>query len=116
MCSSLRHPNIVLFFGACLQPPRVGIVLEFCEHGTLAEYMQKQRGRIPMERKLQILLDIARGVNFLHQRGIIHRDLKMATCLVDKNHVVKLVDFGLSKRKQDVLTTMTSIVGTRLVV
>ena len=39
---SLRHPNILLFYGAVLVPPRVGIVTEFCPHGTLATYIKAQ--------------------------------------------------------------------------
>lgn len=77
LLGSLRHPNIALFYGAVLAPPRVGIVIEFCDHGTLAEYMTKRHGSLTFRRKLEILLDVCRAALFLHNRGIIHRDLKM---------------------------------------
>lgn len=77
---SLRHYNIVNFFGACLVEPRIGLVVEYCEKGSLYRLLHKER--LSMPQKLQILLDISRGMSFLHNRNVIHRDLKSANVLV----------------------------------
>lgn len=112
LLSSLRHPNIIVCYGACLKVPRIGIVMEYCENGTLSSWLENNQGKIEFQRKLKMLLDIARGVDFLHRREIIHRDLKSDNCLVDAHLTVKLSDFGLSKRKEAAASKMTKGVGT----
>lgn len=80
MCS-LRHKNIVNTFGVCLQKPRLGIVMEYCKQGSLATYISKHLFTC-IKDKIAILLDISKGMQFLHLKNIIHRDLKSDNVLV----------------------------------
>ena len=63
LLGSLRYPSIVAFYGACLAPNRIGLVLEWCENGSLASFIQKNKGRMTYMRKLELLLDVAKAMN-----------------------------------------------------
>ncbi|KAK9724952.1 hypothetical protein RND81_05G110900 [Saponaria officinalis] len=99
----LRHPNILLFMGAVTSPPRLCIVTEFLPRGSLFCLLQKSTSKLDWRRRLHMALDIARGMNYLHNCNppIVHRDLKSSNLLVDKNWSVKVADFGLSRVKHD---------------
>nr|GEX15052.1 hypothetical protein [Tanacetum cinerariifolium] len=104
----LRHPNILLFMGAVTSPQHLGIVTEFLPRGSLFQVLQKNSTQLDWRRRLHMAMDIARGMNYLHQYNppIVHRDLKSSNLLVDKNWSVKVGDFGLSRiRHQTYLKT-----------
>ncbi|CAA3017809.1 Tyrosine kinase [Olea europaea subsp. europaea] len=106
----LRHPNILLFMGAVTSPQRICIVTEFLPRGSLFRLLQRNTSKIDWRRRINMALDIARGVNYLHHFNppIVHRDLKSSNLLVDKNWAVKVGDFGLSRLKHETyLTTKT---------
>ncbi|XP_026446234.1 probable serine/threonine-protein kinase DDB_G0282963 [Papaver somniferum] len=106
----LRHPNIVLFMGAVTSPQRLCIVTEFLPRGSLFRLLQRGTAKLDWRRRINMALDIARGMNYLHHCNppIIHRDLKSSNLLVDKNWTVKVGDFGLSRLKRETyLTTRT---------
>ncbi|KAL2341665.1 hypothetical protein Fmac_009605 [Flemingia macrophylla] len=106
----LRHPNVILFMGAVTSPQHLGIVTEFLPRGSLFRLLQRNTSKLEWRRRVNMALDIARGVNYLHHCNppIIHRDLKSSNILVDKNWTVKVGDFGLSRLKHETyLTTRT---------
>lgn len=80
MCT-LRHKNIVNVFGALIEKPRLGIVMEFCAGGTLFQWILQQK-LSTTEKKFSILLQIAQAMKYLHDKEIVHRDLKTANILV----------------------------------
>jgi len=92
--AKLRHPNVVLFMGASTESENLTIVTEYMDGGTLRQYQDTH----PVDLKLAIRFgkQIAFGLNYLHLRGIIHRDLKRENLLLDHSLTVKLSDFGLS--------------------
>lgn len=100
--AQLRHPNILYFFGACLKPPSFAIATEFMEMGSLKDYLYRKDSRkrvLDWPLKKKIVLDVSRGLKFLHDQNMIHRDLKPANVLLDSGFVAKVADFGLSKRE-----------------
>jgi serine/threonine protein kinase len=80
--SKLRHPNIVPFLGACVEP-EFCLITEFMERGSLFDVLAKNPD-LPWYRKVSFCWDIAKGVLYLHTRNppIIHRDIKSLNILV----------------------------------
>ncbi|KJE90204.1 zipper protein kinase [Capsaspora owczarzaki ATCC 30864] len=101
----LTHQNIVEFVGVCTRPPQFCIIMEFCEHGPMFDVM-KSRSLGPT-----LLLDwamqIARGMNYLHDNKFIHRDLKSPNVLVSANDVLKISDFGTAREFGGISENMT---------
>ncbi|XP_044465018.1 serine/threonine-protein kinase EDR1-like isoform X2 [Mangifera indica] len=97
--SRLRHPNVILFLGACTRPPRLSVVTEYMEMGSLFHliHLSGQKKKLSWRRRLKMLRDICRGLMCIHRMKIVHRDLKSANCLLNKHWTVKICDFGLSR-------------------
>lgn len=112
--SRLRHPNVILFLGACMRPPHLSMVTEYMEMGSLYYliHMSGQKKKLSWRRRLKMLRDICRGLMYIHRMKIVHRDLKSANCLVNKHWAVKICDFGLSRLMKDVPTKDNSSAGT----
>uniref|UniRef100_A0AAV1UTU4 TKL protein kinase n=1 Tax=Peronospora matthiolae TaxID=2874970 RepID=A0AAV1UTU4_9STRA len=91
--TKLRHPNIVLFLGAAVDPPRYCLVFEFMENGTLTDFIRSHRGPIDFFR---LASQMTMGMNYLHLCSIMHRDLKSGNVLIDSHGTAKISDFGLS--------------------
>lgn len=82
--SGLKHPNIVLFLGACLDGTSILIVSEFMNYGSLNDVFAKYSARLTLELKIKIVQQIVSAMSDLHSRSppILHRDLKTANILV----------------------------------
>ncbi|KAK8467315.1 hypothetical protein PHAVU_007G016500 [Phaseolus vulgaris] len=107
----VRHKNVVQFIGACTKPPRLCIVTEFMSGGSVYDYLHKQKGFFKFPTLLKVAIDISKGMNYLHQHNIIHRDLKAANLLMDENYIVKVADFGVARVKSQ-SGVMTAETGT----
>jgi len=70
----IRHPNIVMFLGACTKPPNLCIILEYCGRGSLWGILHDKKVKINWEFRHKIALDIAKGVYYLHSMkpSILH--------------------------------------------
>jgi serine/threonine protein kinase len=112
--SRLRHPNVILFLGACMKPPHLSLVTEYMEMGSLYYLIHAsgQKGKLSWRRRLKMLRDICRGLMCMHRLKIVHRDLKSANCLVNKHWAVKLCDFGLSRVMSNSAMNDNSSAGT----
>lgn len=93
--SALTHNNIPRFFGASLEPPRVGIVMEYCSNGNLKDYLEKNK--LKLSERMKLLIGVIKGMIFIHSKNLIHRDLKPDNILLDENNIPKICDFGLSR-------------------
>eukprot|EP00052_Salpingoeca_macrocollata_P028762 m.282412 g.282412 ORF g.282412 m.282412 type:complete len:1077 (+) comp22898_c3_seq22:1095-4325(+) len=103
LMKSIRHPNIVLFFGAgTLNDGTPFLVTELLQ-GSLREFLDRTDMDFSYSQKVQFALDFALGCNHLHSLGTIHRDLKCANALVSANLHVKVADFGTSRLIETVL-------------
>jgi serine/threonine protein kinase len=113
----LRHPNIVHFIGVSIpkEPSSVPvmIVTELCANGDLFDYLRGVE-HPPFVSMLEIMLGIARGLEYLHTRKptIIHRDIKSSNVLITAEGVAKINDFGLARVKTSTRSMIRSLVGT----
>ncbi|XP_022898729.1 serine/threonine-protein kinase EDR1-like isoform X2 [Olea europaea var. sylvestris] len=112
--SRIRHPNVILFLGACTKPPHLSLVTEYMEMGSLYYLIHASglKKKLSWQRRLKMLCDICRGLMCLHRMKIVHRDLKSANCLVNKHWTVKIGDFGLSRVLTTTPMTDSSSAGT----
>jgi len=98
------HPNVVLFRGITVPPDPLSIVTDYCNGGSLIEYL-KNNPKIPISEKIQFIKDIAKGMLHLHcgipGKEVIHRDLAARNILL-RNGVAVITDFGLSRVKTSV--------------
>jgi len=101
------HPNVIKLKGICVDPE--GIVMEYMKNGNLLNYLQRN----PKQRLCTIFewgIGISKGMEYLHQHQILHRDLALRNMLVGE--IIKVSDFGLSKILVD--TPYTSFTGDSL--
>ncbi len=106
----LRHPNVLELYGYCIDSKGYQyIITEFMDKWSL-DSMIYNNGLRDFESKIKSLLDICHGMKYLHERKIMHRDLKPQNVLVNKNNVCKLCDFGLAKALNETLTV--GVIGT----
>lgn len=92
--SKLSHPNVVNYYAAYEKGNELLFVMEYCPGGSLFDKLQK--GIIPLNYAINIVLNIAKGLNFIHQKGIVHHDIKPSNLLFTENGEVKIADFGVS--------------------
>lgn len=96
-----NHPNVIYFYGAGYEESVDGeqsvpfVVCELAAKGSLQSVLCSSE-EIDWHQKSKFVLDAAEGMNFLHDKGVIHRDLKSANLLVAKDFTVKVTDFGTS--------------------
>ncbi|KAB2602637.1 serine/threonine-protein kinase [Pyrus ussuriensis x Pyrus communis] len=107
----VRHKNVVQFIGACTKHPSLCIVTEYMSGGSVYDYLHKQKGVFKLPSLLKVAIDVSKGMTYLHQNNIIHRDLKAANLLMDENEVVKVADFGVARVKSQ-SGVMTAETGT----
>ncbi|CAA0320200.1 unnamed protein product [Arabidopsis thaliana] len=98
---SLKHPNLVILYGCTSRHSReLLLVYEYISNGTLAEHLHGNRAEarpLCWSTRLNIAIETASALSFLHIKGIIHRDIKTTNILLDDNYQVKVADFGLSR-------------------
>uniref|UniRef100_A0A0D3GVG8 Protein kinase domain-containing protein n=1 Tax=Oryza barthii TaxID=65489 RepID=A0A0D3GVG8_9ORYZ len=95
---SVNHENVLQFYGACTRPQKYCIVTEYMPGGNLYDFLHKQNNVLDLLTILRIAISISKGMNYLHQNNIIHRDLKTANLLMGYHQVVKIADFGVARQ------------------
>jgi ABC-type dipeptide/oligopeptide/nickel transport system permease subunit/predicted Ser/Thr protein kinase len=112
LASELRHPNIVMIFDIAEEKGVNYIVMELLDGRSLHEVI-RQDGPLPIERAIGVLGQLADALDFAHQRGVVHRDIKPGNALVGANDHVTLVDFGIARAAEGTrLTEANSRIGT----
>ncbi|OIT28537.1 PREDICTED: serine/threonine-protein kinase STY8-like [Nicotiana attenuata] len=125
----LDHPNVTKFIGAAMGTPDLNIqtengvigiprnlccvVVEYLPGGTLKSFLIKShRRKLAFKVVVQLALDLARGLNYLHSEKIVHRDVKTENMLLDRNRTLKIADFGVARVEASNPNDMTGETGT----
>ncbi|KAG5180617.1 kinase-like domain-containing protein, partial [Tribonema minus] len=114
--ASLTFKHITQLQGGCTTPPHVFLVLELAPLGSLFGLLHlgpqladgSCAGTVPWEVKVAMVWDVAKAIEYLHMRGVVHRDLKSLNVLVFAGHCAKVCDFGLARIKQTASTFGTA--------
>ncbi|TDH04805.1 hypothetical protein EPR50_G00136700 [Perca flavescens] len=93
----MRHENLNLFLGMFFDSGIFGIVTEHCSRGSLENLLSNEEVRLDWMFKSSLLMDLIRGMKYLHHRDIIHGRLKSRNCVVDGRFVLKVTDYGFSE-------------------
>ncbi|RGB40144.1 kinase-like domain-containing protein [Rhizophagus diaphanus] len=104
------HENIIRFFGTAVQEKdKYLLVMEYADNGTLRSYLEKNKN-LTWEFKFKLAYQLSSAVSYLHYEGIMHLDLHSKNILIHQNSI-KLADFGLSRRVNDVSEAHSDIYG-----
>uniref|UniRef100_A0A8C0W6L0 guanylate cyclase n=1 Tax=Castor canadensis TaxID=51338 RepID=A0A8C0W6L0_CASCN len=90
----LRHENIAACLGFFVAPGVSALVLEYCTRGSLEDLLQNEAVQLDWTFKASLLLDLIRGMRYLHHQHFPHGRLKSRNCVVDGRFVLKLTDYG----------------------
>lgn len=99
IAKSLHHPNVVETFRLCTDHSRWNHVMEYCSEGDLFSLVSKGwlKGDDKKKDRLCLFKQLIQGVNYLHNNGIAHRDIKLENLLITKDSKLKITDFGVSE-------------------
>ncbi|CAH7667955.1 hypothetical protein PPACK8108_LOCUS2400 [Phakopsora pachyrhizi] len=97
LLKKLDHPNIVQYRGFVKTSDYLYIILEYCENGSL-HTIYKKFGKFPESLVSVYICQVLEGLLYLHEQGVIHRDIKGSNILATKEGGVKLADFGVATR------------------
>uniref|UniRef100_A0AAY4DQJ7 Guanylate cyclase n=1 Tax=Denticeps clupeoides TaxID=299321 RepID=A0AAY4DQJ7_9TELE len=92
----MRHENLNLLLGLFFDCGIFGIVTEHCTRGSLEDLLNNEEMRLDWMFKSSLLLDLIRGMKYLHNRGIIHGRLKSRNCVVDGRFVLRVTEYGFN--------------------
>ncbi|KAL5120154.1 Protein kinase of the Mitotic Exit Network [Pleosporales sp. CAS-2024a] len=109
LLKNLNHPNIVKYNGFVRSSESLYIILEYCENGSLHSIC-KNFGKFPENLVALYMSQALHGLLYLHEQGVIHRDIKGANILTTKEGLVKLADFGVATKQSGL--DQSSVVGT----
>ncbi|KNG43985.1 ste ste11 cdc15 protein kinase [Stemphylium lycopersici] len=109
LLKNLNHPNIVKYHGFVRSSESLYIILEYCENGSLHSIC-KNFGKFPENLVALYMSQVLHGLLYLHEQGVIHRDIKGANILTTKEGLVKLADFGVATKQSGL--DQSSVVGT----
>ncbi|XP_029065575.1 serine/threonine-protein kinase Nek5-like isoform X5 [Monodon monoceros] len=114
LLAKMKHPNIVTFFSSFQENNRLFIVMEYCDGGDLMKRIKKQRGVLLSEDQiLSWFVQISLGLKHIHDRKILHRDIKTQNIFLSKNGMVaKLGDFGIARVLNNTMELARTCVGT----
>ena len=115
--AALNHPAIVAVYDTGEAETATGplpyIVMEYVDGVTLRDIVHTE-GPMPSKRAIEVIADACQALNFSHQHGIIHRDVKPANIMISKTGAVKVMDFGIARALADAnsVTQTAAVIGT----
>jgi len=96
LLESLEHPNVIRFYGAIMNSASLQIVMEYVDGKSIGDLV-KDMGSFSETVIRKYMIQILKGLSYLHNKQVIHRDIKGKNLLLTKDGLIKLVDFGSAK-------------------
>ncbi|XP_041944371.1 serine/threonine-protein kinase Nek4 isoform X2 [Alosa sapidissima] len=114
LLSQLRHPNIVTYRESWEGDDcQLYIVMGYCEGGDLYHRLKQQKGELLPERQVvEWFVQIAMALQYLHEKRILHRDLKTQNIFLTKTNIIKVGDLGIAKVLENQNDMASTLIGT----
>ncbi len=113
VAAAINHPNIVTIYDTGAEGIEPYIVMEFVDGVNLKELLEKKPS-MPIGDLVTIAKQICQGLEYAHNKNVIHRDIKPANIMLNKDQMVKIMDFGLAKILSESEIEGTGVKGTPL--
>ena len=114
--TKLQHENVVKLVGLCTLESPTYLLTEVMKPGSLLTFLRGNKGALEDEVLLQLAIDIAKGMAYLHSHFVIHRDMRADTILLDENNTCKIAHFNFVKRVDEDTHTYTAVGVERIAV
>uniref|UniRef100_K1RSG7 non-specific serine/threonine protein kinase n=1 Tax=Magallana gigas TaxID=29159 RepID=K1RSG7_MAGGI len=114
LLSKLKHPNIVTYKDSFQgKDGYLHIAMQFCEGGDLYTKLKEQKG-VPLEERqvVEWFVQIAMALQYMHERNILHRDLKTQNIFLTKSKIIKVGDLGIARVLESSSDMATTLIGT----
>jgi serine/threonine protein kinase len=111
VCGRLSHPNIVSVYRLGEQQGTAFLAMERLEGEDLQQFISR-KAYLPLETKIDLMIQICEGLHHAHTKGVIHRDIKPSNMFLETSGKVKILDFGTARVKGSTLTEMGRPLGT----
>ncbi|MFL6530624.1 MAG: serine/threonine-protein kinase [Chthoniobacterales bacterium] len=111
LTAAVNHPNVVQVYSSGTDHGQIYLVMELVDHGSLDDLMAQQT-KLPEQQVLEAGIQVAKGLEAAHERGLIHRDVKPANILFSQKQTAKIGDFGLAVAAEHNAEAQREIWGT----
>ncbi len=110
--AKLSHPNIATLYSLFRHGDHLFMVLEYIKGETLDHFLYR-RGRIPTDEAIPYFCQALEGINYAHERGIVHRDIKPGNMMLAEDGILKVLDFGIARLLgTNRMTRVGNVIGT----
>jgi len=97
LLAKINHENVVKLYDTYYLEDKIYLIIELVQGKNLVEYVNEMGGMLSLKKAVNILIQIAKALAYIHQHNIIHRDLKPENILITVEDIVKITDFGIAQ-------------------
>ncbi|KAL4463886.1 hypothetical protein ABPG74_005823 [Tetrahymena malaccensis] len=115
LLKDLNHKNIVSYIESFKEEDLLIIIMEYCEHGDLAFHIKRKKQKKEYFPEMLIVnwfYELALSIKYIHEKKILHRDIKTSNIFITKDGTIKIGDFGISKVLENTTSVANTVVGT----
>jgi len=106
----LNHPNIVTIYDVGKSEDIAYIAMEFLQGRELRDVLRENDGLLPVDQVLDMVAQVASGLAYAHEHGIVHRDIKPSNIMLIRDGHIKITDFGIARMASSAIRTQTGMV------